>query len=275
VGKVATLRRAVSELTAVRANAQRFSPHPPSDGLVVEIGGGQSPYSRADVVIDKYVADDFERPGASAISFERPLVVGDGECIPIRDKAAAYSIASHVLEHASDPVAFAAELSRISAAGYVEVPSRQAELTFGWPFHPWLIDCDSQMLVFYPRRELTAPVGDDHHRLFHGSVLYALMHQAHRHVWHHAIEWSDSLQVRVEGVSVAPQAAVFDLDATITTLERAATAQFDDVLIQYLACPVCTGHVTTQGHSTITCFDCDRRYPFINQVPILVREAAN
>lgn len=269
-----TFRRAAAELAAARRSSQRFRPHPPVTGLVVEIGGGQSPYPRSDVIIDKYVADDFERPAGSSISFARPLVVGDGERIPIRSNAAVYAIASHVLEHAVSPSTFASELTRIASAGYVEVPSRQAELTFGWPFHPWLIDLDGQVLVFSPRGDLTAPVGSDHHRLFHESVFYSWMHSAHREIWHHAVEWSGALEVRVEGQSEAPQSASFDLEATVSALECASTSYFGRDLVRYLACPECLEHVDLRGASRLACQGCGRDYPFVNNVPILVREAA-
>ena len=126
-----SLRSLGADIRDARAQAARHRPRPPGTGLVVEVGGGQRPSARADVVVDKYVEDDFERAGGAPLDTSRPLVVADGEALPFDDGSAAYVIAMHVLEHATDPVRFAAELSRVGQAGFVQVPSRAAELTVG------------------------------------------------------------------------------------------------------------------------------------------------
>ena len=123
-----------------RRQAGHHKPAPPESGFVLDVGAGHAPHPRSDLIVDKYVEDDFERQDPLAMT--RPLVVADGEHLPFADRTFSYVIASHVLEHAIDPVAFASEMARVGAAGFVQVPSRQAELTFGWPFHPWLIDLE-------------------------------------------------------------------------------------------------------------------------------------
>ena len=86
--------------------------------------------------MDKYVVDSFERPLGLAKSFSKPLVVGDGHQLPFKDQSFAYVIALHVLEHATDPAQFTAEMARVAPAGFVQVPSRESELAFGWPTIP-------------------------------------------------------------------------------------------------------------------------------------------
>ena len=264
-------RRFAKEVGAILENRRHFRPHPPSTGLVVEVGGGHSPYARADLVIEKYIADDFER--AEGVSFSRPIVVGDGQAIPLADKCASYVIASHVLEHATDPVLFASELSRISCAGYVEVPSRESELTYGWPFHPWLIDLEGDVLVFEPRKDAAAPIGQQHHDLFNKSILQQIAFASHRKVWHHAVEWEDTLTVRAPDSSTAPASAQFDLAATAAVLESAMTLPLTEEAVRALVCPSCRGPLSNQRDETMRCASCGAAYPIINRVPILLVDA--
>ena len=268
VSHIDPLRRFSREVASIFDNRRRFRPHAPSSGLVVEVGGGHSPYPRADLVIEKYVADDFER--ADKMSFTRPLVVGDGQRIPLSDDCAAYAIASHVLEHATDPTVFASELSRIARAGYIEVPSRESELTYGWPFHPWLIDLDGDTLVFEPRQASVAPLGQMHHTLFRDSILQQLSFASHRQTWHHAVEWVDTLNVRVLDSSTAPSSASFELDATIRALESATTTPLPTEVVRILTCPSCRAWVQSIDSARLKCTSCESLYPIVNQVPILI-----
>ena len=90
------------------------------------------------------------------MSFSKPLIISNGQHLPFKDRSFEYVIALHVLEHASDPSQFAAEMARVAAAGFVQVPSRASEQAFGWPYHPWLIDQRGQVLVFEPRGDLVS-----------------------------------------------------------------------------------------------------------------------
>ncbi len=246
---------------------------PPSVGLVVDVGGGQAANPRADVVVDKYVADNFER--GNALDLSKPLVVADAEALPFADGSFAYAIASHVLEHAIDPVKFAAELSRIAAAGFVQVPSRESELTFGWEFHPWLIDRDGEALVFFPRGDLGAPVGRMFHEAMAYSPLFQLWYASDRDRWHHSLEWEGSLEVRCEGCSRARATASFDVEDTRRVLEaNAGRARGPDGEAHLaLRCPVDYGELELE-YDVMSCCVCDRCYPIVASVPILVEEAA-
>jgi hypothetical protein len=93
------------------------------------------------------------------MSIDRPLVVGDGDALPFADRTFDYVIAMHLLEHATNPVLVASELQCVAAGGFVQVLFREAELTFGWPYHPWLKDRAANGLEFYLRGiAMAAPV---------------------------------------------------------------------------------------------------------------------
>ena len=244
---------------------------------MLEVGAGQSPHPRADVVVDKYVADSFERSGEAPLDLSKPLVVADGHGLPFADGSFVYVIALHVLEHAADPTRFASELSRVSEAGFVQVPSRQSELTFGWPYHPWLVDRSGDTLVFEPKGELRAPSGDLFHRAFAESPLLRLWWTAHRSEWLHSIAWRGSLSVRVQGTGEAEAAAAFDVEHTVATLQqlhgRGMLAPLSESVRRALRCPSCGGSLAPE-RGRIACRECSRSYPAPGGVPVLLDEAA-
>jgi uncharacterized protein YbaR (Trm112 family) len=258
-------------LISLRRNTVRHAPSPPAEGLVLDVGSGQQANQRADLVVDKYVADDFER--GSPLDLSKPLVVADGQALPFTDGAFSYVIASHVLEHATDPVLFAGELSRVGSAGFVQVPSREAELTFGWPFHPWLIDRRADVLVFHPRGDLEAPLGELFHRAFAESTLFSLWFGAHRDVWHHTLHWDGSIPVAVEGSSHAPETATLDVEHTLEVLRRMPAHGPAGALADVLRCPADRGPLEADA-DRMTCTDCGRTYPVAGTVPVLLAEAA-
>ena len=274
LGTVADAGREVRDYAHER---RRHRPRPPAEGLVIEVGSGQSPHPRSDLVVEKYLSDDFER--GFAVSFARPLVVGDGHALPLADGCATYAIASHVLEHATDPERFAAELSRVAAAGFVQLPSRLAELTFGWPFHPWLVDLEPDgTLVFQERDGQRAPAGEHFHQSFEHSPFLRLWWNAHRSQWHHSVEWRGELKVRqAAGTSRAEQTAVFDLDGTTRVLRGAAARgtlpPLPAGLWRLLRCPEDRAELHREG-DVAACGGCGRRYPIVAEVPVLVTDAA-
>ena len=265
---------AVRELARVPAENARHRPAPPHDGLVLDVGGGQSPHPRADVVVDKYVVDDFERAGSLDLS--KPLVVADGHRLPFADGTFAYAIAMHVVEHATDPLQFSAELARVSAAGFVQVPTLESELTFGWPYHPWTINRDGETLVFTPKGERRAPLGPLFHESFSKSMLFRLWWSAYRSRWHHSLEWRGELNVRVEGASEAEQTAALDVERTIAALhvlrERGALHPLPSGVEAALRCPVCHAELTQAG-DRLSCAGCARTYPLVGATPVLLEEA--
>lgn len=253
-----------------RAANRRHTPRPPRDGLVLDVGAGHAPIERADLVVDKYIADDFERE--RGLSFAKPVVVGDGHALPFADASFSYVIAAHVLEHATDPTRFASELCRVGKAGFVQVPSRAAELTFGWPFHPWLVDLEGQTLRFHPRENHVAPMSAWFHEQATTPV-FGLWFGAHRDVWHHTIHWTDRFDVTVAAKSRAPRTATLDLERTHHVAAHATTRPLDRRLRAILRCPV-DGHELADADATLRCDACDRGYPVVNEVPILLPQAA-
>jgi len=108
--------------------------------LVVDIGSGDNPNIRADILCDLYPQSNEERSGRLGIWVdERPFVMCDIQALPFRDKVFDYVLCSHLLEHVEDPEKAVKELTRVGKRGRVETPSKLMETVYGWPFHRWRV----------------------------------------------------------------------------------------------------------------------------------------
>jgi uncharacterized protein YbaR (Trm112 family) len=269
-GGLREARGLTEELARLPAERRLARPDPPTTGLVIDLGGGHDPFPRSDAVVDKYVADDFERGGA--IARDRPLIVADGQALPFSDGSIAYVIAAHVLEHATDPKGFAAEMSRVAEAGFVQVPSSVGERTMGWPFHPWLVEREGDTLVFAPKSAASAD-WEGLHGLYDRSALFRLMFFAHRSTFHHSVHWRGRLAVEVEGPSQAQRTAEFDLERSTEALRVSPAPPLTRELRAALCCPLC-GTALRDVSGALQCDGCGRSYPVEGNVPLLLEAAA-
>jgi hypothetical protein len=133
------------------------------DALVLDVGGGARPFPRADWVIDLVAYDERGRygdpPDPATERFGPDTWVTRDICArqpwPFADRQFDFAVCSHTLEDVRDPIYVCDELTRVARAGYIEVPSRLEEQSYGfqgpwtgWAHHRWLIDCDSDGLTF-------------------------------------------------------------------------------------------------------------------------------
>lgn len=101
--------------------------------LVLEVGSGGNPYFRANVLCDAYF-ETHERHFVPLI-YDRPTVLATAEKLPFKDDTFDFIIASHVLEHSSEPYKFLQEIQRVGKAGYIEVPDAFMERVCSYPMH--------------------------------------------------------------------------------------------------------------------------------------------
>src|SRR6187431_958755 len=89
-----------------------------AESLVLDVGSGDKPHWRADVLVDRYISAEHagQRSGRAAARVSRPLFDADAAALPFADGVFDYAICSHVLEHVPDPAAVVAELTRIARA---------------------------------------------------------------------------------------------------------------------------------------------------------------
>ena len=177
--------------------------NPPRSGLVLEIGSGDNPHPRSDILVDRFLGTDNRERGGDLV-VDRPFVVADAHHLPFRDHAFAYVICSHILEHMDDPVQFARELERTSAAGYIQSPSEIAERLFHWSFHRWYVNLVGDTLVLHPR-EPEEPFGELFDYLYEYNPAYYFFQRSMPDLFWVEREWrAGELRVEVHTHSPLP-----------------------------------------------------------------------
>ena len=121
-----------------------------SHDLVLDVGSGDKPHWRADVLLDRYVdaAHAGQRSGTAAARVSHPLFDADASAMPFADQVFDHVICSHVLEHVVDPGAVIDEMVRVARGGYIEVPEAASAKILDFPSHLWWVRLDGDVLVF-------------------------------------------------------------------------------------------------------------------------------
>ncbi|MGZ5403743.1 MAG: class I SAM-dependent methyltransferase [Nocardioides sp.] len=197
----------MSILKALRLFHQRRIAVPVAqDALVLDVGSGDKPSWRADVLLDRYTGAEYagQRSGRAAARVTRPLFDADASDMPFRDNAFDYAICSNVLEHVADPVAVTAELSRVARAGYIEVPEAASAKIVDFPSHVWWCrlvgDPEGPTLVLTAKQ---APHFDPEIEAYieRAGVRRSLDAVLNRHFEYRVIQyhWSGSVRLRTQG----------------------------------------------------------------------------
>jgi hypothetical protein len=135
------------------------------DDLVLDVGGWAAPFNRATHILDVMpyetrggLVPGGYGPGPERFREETWLIrdMCDHEPWPYPDGFFDFSICVTTLEDIRDPIWVCSELSRVSKAGYVEVPTVIAELMhgigggdfLGHEHHRWLCEFEGDEAVF-------------------------------------------------------------------------------------------------------------------------------
>jgi SAM-dependent methyltransferase len=194
-------------LEALRVFHQRRIAVPvDDDALVLDVGSGDKPSWRADVLLDRYTGAEHsaQRSGHAAARVTRPLFDADAADMPFRDGAFDYAICSNLLEHVGDPVAVAAELTRVARAGYIEVPEAASAKIVDFPSHVWW--CRMEDGAGGPTLVMTAKNApwfdaEIHDYIERAGVRDQLDGVLNRRFEHRVIQyhWTGSVNLRTEG----------------------------------------------------------------------------
>lgn len=203
-----------------------------TNALVLDVGSGDKPHWRADVLLDRYVgqAHGVQRSGSAAVRVDRPLFDADAARMPFADHAFDYAICSHVLEHVIQPDLVIAELVRVARAGYIEVPEASSAKIVDFPSHLWWVTLENDVLVFTAKATPYFDADIDRY-LTESGMRQPLADLLDKHLDHRVIElpWRGEIAHRVEG-SPSPElveaAAAADAQhrQTETFVGRALTA---------------------------------------------------
>ena len=122
---------------------------------MLDVGSGDKPHWRADVLLDRYVDGGFggQRSGRAAARVSRPLFDADAAAMPFADGVFDYVVCSHVLEHVVDPAAVAGEIVRVGRAGYIEVPEAASAKILDFPSHLWWCRLEGSTLVMTAKEQ--------------------------------------------------------------------------------------------------------------------------
>lgn len=125
-----------------------------ASAIVLDVGSGDKPHWRADVLLDRYLDEVHagQRSGRAEARISRPMFDADASQMPFADGAFDYVVCSHVLEHVVDPAAVIAEMTRVGKAGYIEVPEASSAKILDFPSHLWWCRLDGTTLMFTAKR---------------------------------------------------------------------------------------------------------------------------
>jgi len=274
----------------------------PKGQKVLDIGGGDGPFARADVQCEKFIGDDIER--TNQFKHDRPLVLGDIECLPFKDQSFDFIFCSHILEHTQDPTQAIKEITRVGKGGYIEVPSEYMEIACrSTPSHYWTINRESTDVLVFTQKIKASPNPevdrvykqqlwgiDRSYEAFHWKNFYTLFNIAL--YWKkeipHKVIWAKNEDIQndfskgsldsLERISNVLNSAKKN-SGTPTIRKRikyAIQKFFTDPktrswLAGQLACPQCKGALAA-GVDLLKCEQCQVDYPVVSGIPILLKE---
>ncbi len=146
-----------------------------SDWFVADIGSGDNPHRRADILVDREMQRSLHRSGEKIIvPINKPFVMADACYLPFKDNSFDFMIASHIAEHLDDPENFCKELMRVGKRGYIETPGILTETCLNEPYHQWNVHTEQETLIF-ERKIRYKPLND----LFYNIYYYGEKRYGH------------------------------------------------------------------------------------------------
>jgi len=271
--------------------------HAPRHKLVLDVGSGDNPHLRADVLCDKFLYDDLYRGGS--IALDRPLVAGDASALPFKTGAFDVIISSHLIGHLEDPQSFFQESGRVAKRGLFIAPSSVFEQLFSIHTHLWLVEHKGNALRFEPKgQSICYP---SIHRFFENKVLNRLLKFDNFLLDHWesliiAYNWNGKPECLLEGqplTSKFMRASTSPADAVVKEHKATACERLRAWLrkrvrngvhavlssnhtvdwAEVIACPKCRGDVSVSA-SEIYCPDCELNFPVVRGIPIMLMDQA-
>lgn len=139
---------------------------------VLEVGPGNNPTRRANVLVEKYVQDNAHRRGDFKMFRHQKLIEADGENMPFINGEFHYVICSHVIEHADDPIKFMEEQFRVSGKGYLEAPSLFGEFLAPKESHKWVSLFIDGKLIMFEKEKLPFDFSPDYGDIYLNHMPY-------------------------------------------------------------------------------------------------------
>jgi|GEM_PF-468244 uncharacterized protein YbaR (Trm112 family) len=255
--------------------------------LVLEVGSGGNPYARANILLDAY--EETRERHWVPLKSDRPMVLGFVEKLPFKDKSFDFVIASHVLEHSSQPEQFLAELQRVAKAGYIEVPDAFMERINPYTDHRLEITCREKKLIIkkkprYVVEHDTVELYEDRVKPFLTQELIPKRPFAFhvRYYWKDTIDFTvinpdiDASWTATEAFSKS-EAPVMSIKARLQNfmlnIARLVLSQSNRNkkidLSNLLLCPSCGSTLLSKTLDRIKCNDCNTAYQLRQGIPTM------
>lgn len=165
--------------------------------LVIDIGSGDAPNPRADVVCD-FIEENTER--SDILKIDRPFVWANIENLPFKDKVFDYSIVSHVLEHIEKPESALLEIQRISKAGYIETPNAFYEYAISYICHVSRCTVINNKLIVFMKKQWDETVPKEYFDIHHDmNKCWRDLHKLNALALLTMYKWKDKIDYAIYG----------------------------------------------------------------------------
>jgi len=271
--------------------------HAPRDKFVLEVGSGNNPHLRADMLCEKYIYDDFHR--GAGVATDRPLVAGDASALPFKTGIFDIIISNHVIEHLEDPGSFFQEAGRVADSGLFITPNALAERIQSFGTHLWLITQKGDTLHFAAKKQRI--IDPTLHRFFNNEVMSSLLKLDNFSLDHWdslniTYSWTGQPECVVEGEPNVSSTDGFvqasTVEPTVThkpmgleslraflkkwvriTIHALFSSHYKVDWVDILACPKCHRDVSVST-SKVYCPACELRFPIERGIPIMLLDHA-
>lgn len=166
-----------------------------SKALVLDIGSGNNPHPRSDILLDRLTGSE-HRAGAPIV-IDRPTVLGNALKLPFKDKSFDYIIASHVLEHMPDPDQFLQELQRVGKAGYIETPNAIYERLNPSKSHCLEIAKENDSLLIYKKSKELMNDFVSSQDILHTQTEWSNLWHNNPEMFHVCFFWNDQINYKI------------------------------------------------------------------------------
>ena len=261
---------------------------------MLEVGSGNRPLVRSDILCDKFPFSSYERSGYASIVIDRPFVAADATYLPFKDKSIDFLFCTDLAEHLEQPHKFFDECMRVAYKGAIITPSILSERLFGWDYHTAMYEIlDGKLIIHQKTDKNWGWFGETFHQLCKDDKNFNRLVKKRTRLFRMIYEWEDKIQYEyalsrnnedekwhksssadqiVEQPPGGIESAKRMLKSILSHLLRKYLLRREDIdLKSILCCPACHGELTYKAvGSAIECTSCGRIYNIKNNIPLLI-----